>query len=323
MFAGALQHLKAIDSNYVADLEQKVGTATQLYQRVRHLLDTFDHIQPNAAERREIHAIASTILNVYESYALDKNDRLQGLNRTRELMHRCSWDTEAIMYTEGPSSACFWFQRRNELLFSSSYGIPWGWDFSNWKSGPETWTTPEPGRHGECLWTHKLIFLITNVSNFLYADDETLALEDTSSRLAKWESLKYELDEWYAKRPQRLRPMGLVEPGNSVYDLRSDAQIFQSRFPQTYIRDRRGLFTHIACHLGMIMLGRAYPIAHGHPQAMEIMVNSAKMLCGTIGQIEDRSVNMFVLLFDSFTNFSSKGRDKPCHSGFNSIWRSS
>jgi hypothetical protein len=285
-----LQHLRAIDSNYVLELEQKVGSAAQLYERARQLLDTFDHTQPATVERKEVQAVASTILNVYESYSMDKTDQMQGLSRTRELMRKCSWDSEAVMYTDGPASACFWFQRRNELLFASSFGIPWSWDFSGWKNGPETWSVPEPGRHGECLWTHKLIYLITNVATFLYGNEETTALEDPTARVAKWESLKYELDEWCSKRPQRLQPLALIESGNSIYDLRSDASSFQSRFPQIYIHDRRGVFTHITCHLGIIMLGRAYPIIQGHNQATEIMLNSARMLCGTIRQIEDRLV---------------------------------
>jgi len=284
MCACGFQHLKLVNSKYESPNGE---TPEQYYQEARQLLDKLGHSNSPGTDSREIQAIASTILNVYETYSKSSPDRMAGFSRTRELLHKCGWNSQAINSVEGPAAACFWLQRGMELLSCLHFGIPVTWDTIDWKDNLESYSSLEIGRHREYLWMQRVIYIVIRITNFLYASREATP-EDASARFSKWNELKAELEDWDARKPATMGPIAFIEQGNPIFQSISEFNVTRSRFPQIYIPNKTGVFTQIFYNTGMILLGKSYPYVPEDMHIADMILSHSRTICGIVRNIEDR-----------------------------------
>jgi hypothetical protein len=284
MSACGFQHLRLVNSKYEGPNGE---TPEQYYQEARQLLDKLGHSSSPGTDAREIQAIASTILNVYETYAKSSSERMTGFSRTRELLRKCGWHSQAINSVEGPAAACFWLQRGMELLSCLHFGIPVTWDSGEWKDHLESYSSPETGRHREYLWTQRVIYIVIRITNFLYASREATP-DDTNARFARWSDLKAELEDWDARKPATMGAIAFIEQGHPVFHSTSDIIVSRSRFPQIYIPNKTGVFAQIFYHTGMILLGKSYPYVQEDMHIADMILNHSRTICGIVRHVEDR-----------------------------------
>jgi hypothetical protein len=228
---------------------------------------------------KPVQAIATVILNVYLLMTDDSEGRNTLFNLSRDLMQQCGWNAMSVE----EAGACFWMHRNVELLSCLNLKCPVLWHPDEWGFGPDYLSRPLSSRTGdEHLWTQRVIFIVSKILAFVYADIPT-----HNARLT-WRKLKDTLDAWDNQVPTTLRPLGEILAGEST---NKDRRLrVSSRFPQIYLPNPVAVLARIYYHTGVILLSQHNPDKGVETsQVMEALrKQNARMICGIVKYSEDR-----------------------------------
>jgi len=219
-------------------------------------------------------AISALVLDVYELMSPNKAKPMQDLRDSRALIQRCKWDGRS----DGAGGACFWLHRGMELLTCLGFKMPVRWDPDQWNIDPETMDELEAGHGTEHLWTHRIIYIVSKITNFAHRREKPES--DPDQALKEWESLMRMADDWERKKPKTMYPLGWVGPQSNA----------ESLFPKIWIPDSAAVLAKTFHLTGMILLGKSYPkTAPKRDQEMKDMrLHYAHAMCGIARHLKDR-----------------------------------
>jgi hypothetical protein len=218
-------------------------------------------------------AISTLMLDVYELMSPNSTKPMQDLRDSRALIQKCKWDGRS----DGAGGACFWLHRGMELLTCLAIRTPVRWDPDEWNAGG---LIDLDGSHGtEYLWTHRIIYIVSKVANFLYRREKP----DPAQELREWENLMCMLQDWERKKPKTMFPLGCIDASSNT----------ESLFPKIWIPDTAAVLAKTFHLTGIILLGRFYlKTAPDREKEMKAMcLNHAHVMCGIARHLKDRRVD--------------------------------
>jgi hypothetical protein len=222
---------------------------------------------------RELCAITAVVLNVYEVMSVNSVERMNHINGSRTLIIECGWNARS----EGVAAACFWLHVGMELLSCLHFKRPVAWDTDEWGHDLNFPQAPETRRGMETLWTHRIVYIVTKITN-LCADTDK---QDAKIRYTEWLELKSLIDDWERKIPRTMRPMYYLQPGQNTKS--------PSNFPQVWLPERTAVLARVFYHTGMILLSNSHPYeASTTPEMREMKMRNAHILCGIVRHVTDR-----------------------------------
>jgi hypothetical protein len=260
------RHLRLVNETYAEEYPLHFYTqATQMLVK---------ELQRSNCDK-ELCATTAVVLNVYEVMSVSSLERMNHIGGSRTLMKDCGWNARST----GVAAACFWLHVGMELLSCLHFNWAVAWNPDEWGLDLDWPTAPETRSGMETLWTHRIVYIVTKITN-LRASNQP---HDHQTRLSEWLKLKALADDWERKIPRTMRPM--------VY-ISGQANRSSSNFPEVWLPERTAVLARIFYHTGMIWLAKSHP--YGSSTAMhemqELRLHHSHIICGIVRHVTDRYV---------------------------------
>jgi hypothetical protein len=232
----------------------------------------------------ELPAVTSVVLSVYACMIQTKEQRWKVLSRTRQLIKECNWDATSV----GPGGACFWLERGMELLTCLSpptLKVPWD---------PDTWSLDmnysfgEDTRRGmEYLWTHRIIYILSKVTNDLWNPMQSkgkVPPDSSDDPMELWHEYASLLRGWEDRIPPTMRPVWKILPGPTAY--RPGGK--NSNFPSIGLFGWTTYFARVFYHTAWILLAKTHPNLSRKNAMRDVWLENARCICGIAKHLEHR-----------------------------------